>query len=151
MTWSYNPVKTAKDKVRLLIGDTNTCDQLLQDEEISYLLEQYNNFPENTGIQCCELIIAKLGRRADETVGSVSKSFSQQAAGYFKTMEMLRTRVGLNGAKPFAGGLSVLEKQNNNKNPDRVKPIFSKHQFENQQQAPWTSETETEEFLDNKI
>ena len=39
MTWTYNLALTAdKDKVRLLVEDTDTDDQLAQDEEINFLL-----------------------------------------------------------------------------------------------------------------
>lgn len=152
MSWNYsfNPENSAKDEVRFLIGDTNIKDQLLQDEEIQYLLKKHNNYPLNAAIRACEAVISKFSRLADETVGSVSKSFSQKAQSYFKTMEMLRTRVALEGARPYAGGISVSDKQTNTQNEDLVNPDFKKHQFENQQLAPWTSNTQHEEFLKNR-
>jgi hypothetical protein len=152
MSWNYsfNPESSAKDEVRFLVGDTNSKQPLLQDEEITYLLNKYNNYPLNASVRACEMIIAKFSRMADETVGSVSKSFSQMATAYFKTMEMLRTRIGLEGARPYAGGISKSDKQINRQNEDLVEPDFKKHQFENEQLAPWTSETEHEEYLDNE-
>ena len=153
MTWTYsfNPSNSAKDEVRFYTGDTRCQDPLLHDEEIEYLLKKYNNFPLNASIEACERIIAQFSRLADESVGSVSKSFSQKAASYFKTMEMLRTRMALNGAKPFAGGISNSDKQTRANDNDRVKPVFEKHQFENYQVAPWTSETEMDEFQANRL
>ena len=44
MTWSYdNTVLSTsnKDAVRLIIGDTDTADQLLADEEIDYYLTKH--------------------------------------------------------------------------------------------------------------
>ena len=153
MSWSYsfNPASSAKDELRFRVGDTNSKDPLLHDEEINFLLKKYNNFVLNAALEACETIISKFSRLADETVGSVSKSFSQKAQAYFKTMEMIRTRIALDGARPYAGGISVSDKQTNQQNTDLTKPVFEKHQFENQQMAPWTSETEMDEFLKNEL
>ena len=42
MSWSYsgNPADSALDKVRFLIGDTDTTDQLLTNEEINYTIAE---------------------------------------------------------------------------------------------------------------
>ena len=42
MTWTYsgNPSSTERDAVRFLVGDTDTNDQLLSNEEIDYLVTQ---------------------------------------------------------------------------------------------------------------
>jgi hypothetical protein len=146
MAWNYshNPSNSAKDEVRFLIGDTNERDPLLHDEEILYLLKLYNQYPLNSAARGCEMIIAKFSRLADETVGSVSKSFRA-------LMLDLRLRIGLEGAKPYAGGISALDKQANVEDSDKVKATFTKHQFENKQVAPWTSQSQLEEFKDNQL
>ena len=153
MSWNYshNPKNSAKDEVRFLIGDTNSKDPLLQDEEINYLLERYNNYPMNASIEACEMVVSKFSRQADESVGGVSKSFSQKATAYLKLRDMLRTRMAINGARPYAGGISVSDKQKNDQNSDLAPPTFTKHQFENKQVAPWTSDDELEEFNRNAL
>ena len=153
MAWSYsfNPDESAKDEVRFIIGDTNSNDPLLQDEEILYLLKKYNNYPLNASLRACEMVISKFARMADQTVGSVSQSYSQKAKGYRDLMNDLRLRIGLEGAKPYAGGISKSDKKTNMANDDRVKPDFEKHQFDNYQFAPWTSQNELEEFLQNEL
>lgn len=153
MSWSYsfNPDNSAKDQVRFFIGDTNESDKLLHDEEILYLLKLYNNFPLNASLRACEMIIAKFSRMADQSVGSVSMSYSQKSKAYRDLMNDLRLRIGIEGARPYAGGISTFDKQTNNQNSDLSEPIFTKHQFENKQVAPWTSESQLGEFLNNKI
>jgi hypothetical protein len=143
-TYSHNPSNSAKDEVRFLIGDTSENDPLLHDEEIIYLLNQYNQYPLNASIEACERVIAKFSRLSDESVGSVSKSFSQKADGYSKLRDMLRNRMAINGSRPYAGGISVLDKQANTDNISLEDPTFTKHQFENKQLAPWTSQSEIE-------
>lgn len=152
MGWSYshNPSSSAKDEVRFLVGDTKISQPLLEDEEITYLLKQYNNYPLNAAARGCEMIIAKFSRMADETVGQVSKSYSQIAAQYRLLMNDLRNRIGLEGARPYAGGISRLDKEDHKQNRDLVKPDFTKHQFENRQFAPWTPDP-LDEYLDGEI
>lgn len=140
--WNYSgdPDSSAKDQVRFLIGDTDSKDKLLNDAEIRYLLKLYNQFPMNAAIRACEVIIAKFSRLADETVGQVRITFSQKAKAYATLRAQLQERLAIEGATPFAGGISKTQKQSNEYDEDRVRPDFSKHMMENHQVAPWTSQ-----------
>lgn len=152
MTWlySFNPGYSAKDQVRFLIGDTDSKDPLLQDEEILWVLTQYNNSPMNAAIRCCESIVAKFSRLANESVGQVRIDFKQKAEGYTKMMTILKGRLATEDAAPYAGGISVSDKQANVQNTDRVKPDFRKHMMENEQIAPWTTQSQSDLFLLNE-
>jgi hypothetical protein len=147
-TYSGNPAHSAVDAVRFLIGDTNHCDQLLQDGEIAWVLGQYNNVPMNAAIRCCEVVMSKFSRMCDETVGQVSLSYSQKAKAYRDMRGDLVRRLATEDMTPFAGGISIAADQANINNNDRVKPDFTKHMMENQQIAPWVSQG-LKDFLDN--
>lgn len=138
-TYSGNPLHSAIDAVRFLIGDTNHCEQLLQDGEIAWVLSLYNNVPNNAAIRCCEAIMSKFSRMCDETVGSVSMSFSQRAKAYREMRDDLTRRLAIEDMVPFAGGISVVANDLNVLNADRVKPDFSKQMMENEQIAPWVT------------
>lgn len=146
-TYSGDPNQSAKDQVRFLVGDTSEKEPLLQDGEIKWLLSQYQNTPLNAAIRACETIISKLSRLADESVGRVSISFSQRCKGYRDTLLMLRQRLAMEDAIPYCGGISVSDKQTQQMNSDRVRPDFTKHMMENDQIAPWTTQTEMALFL----
>ena len=139
MAWSYsgNPGSSPKDTVRFLIGDTENCDQLLQDGEIVWVLGQYNNAPINAAVRCCETIISKFSRLADESVGQVRISFSQKAKGYRDMLRDLRNRLATESMVPYAGGVSISDMQTVRSNNDRVPPDFGKHMMENEQISPW--------------
>lgn len=139
MPWTYsgNPGANPKDTVRFLVGDTNNCDQLLQDGEISWVLSQYNNSPMNAAIRCCEAVISKFSRMADESVGAVSVTFSQKVTAYRLTMADLRNRLSMEDMTPYAGGVSVADVQTVNANLNRVRPDFTKHMMQNTQSSPW--------------
>lgn len=141
-TYSGNPDFSAKDQTRFLVGDTDKNDPLLSDEEIAWLLKQYNNYPMFAAIRAVETIISKFSRLADESVGQVKIAFSQKAKGYQNTLALLRNRVALEEAQPYAGGISVSDKQAVSQNSDRVRPDFTKHMMENYEIAPWVTQNE---------
>lgn len=139
--WSYsgNPGASAKDATRLLCGDTDRTDPLLLDGEIQYLLDIYNQTPINAAIRACELIMAKFARMVDESVGQVSLKFSQRLKAYELMKSNLQQRLAIDGAIPYAGGISRSDVQQVNLNADRVRPDFTKHMMENDQISPWTT------------
>lgn len=144
MSWSYvGPASSAKDQVRFLIGDTTGTPvsmQILSDEEIEWLLSQYNDSPIQAAIRACETVIAKFSRMSDETVGSISIRFSQRAQGYRDLIADLKTRIATEDCTPYAGGISKSDKQTQEMNTDRVDPDFKKHMMENQDISPWVTD-----------
>jgi hypothetical protein len=55
-------ISTDRDRVRLLIGDTDTNDQLFQDDEIAYFLELANNVILSAAAKACDAAAAKYSR-----------------------------------------------------------------------------------------
>ena len=121
MTWTYSgdPSNSTVDEVRFLIGDTDTSDQLLSDEEITYLISvhvdqgaSYSNYLAASA--SCKAIAASLAKKIDKTVGSLSLSLSQKFDHYNQLAEQLATTsVGLRkfgipvlggGGKTYLGG-----------------------------------------------
>ena len=123
MTWSYTPVVTDKDQVRLLIGDTEVTDQLLEDEEIDFFLA---NCPSvNTAAsKSARSIASKFSRLADQKTGDISVSFSQQAEAYLKIAEELESQAAISQGVPFSGGISKSVDEVNDLDPDRKRPAF---------------------------
>lgn len=146
-TYTDNPATNTRDGVRSLIGDTDPCDVLLTDAQIDGFLKIYNNAPLNAAIRCCEVIIAKLSRRPDERVGNVSISFSQQAKAYRALLNDLRSRISIEDAAPYAGGISKSDKKAQASNPDRVKPKFTKNMMEDKLVSPFNSQNPFDEDI----
>ena len=88
MGWSYsgNPADSAKDEVRFLIGDTDREDQLLSDEEITFLVvlnpkqAGYANWV--CAAEAARAIAARLTKLISKKVGSLSLSYSDKARQY---------------------------------------------------------------------
>lgn len=77
MTWTYsgNPASSALDEIRFLIGDTDTTDQLLSNEEINYLYAAYGD-PYAAAVASVVALISQASRSIEEskTVGDLSLS-----------------------------------------------------------------------------
>ncbi len=119
-----------------MIGDTDPTDPLMLDGEIIFLLGKFNNAALNSALSACDFIVAKFSRLADEQVGQVKIAYSQKAKGYSNLREDLRRRVAVTDGMPYAGGISILDKNIQLDNEDRVKPDFTKDQMTNTDAPP---------------
>lgn len=128
MTWTYDPAQLATSptyQVRFLIGDTESDDPQLQDEEIAFSLTQFSS-SYRAAAQCCRTISSNLSRKADTTTVELRTSYSQLAKNYAaRAAEYDNLATTQNAGLPFAGGVSVSDKRAQEGNPDRVRPQFN--------------------------
>ncbi len=124
MTWSYtgNPADSDKDAVRFWCGDTDSTDELVQDEEIAYVLTLQPEV-KLAAADVCDAIAAELSRQADKRVGDVQESMSQRAIAFEALATKLRNRAA-SLASPKFGGLSISEKETLDQDRDAVQPSF---------------------------
>jgi hypothetical protein len=94
--WSYtgNPSSRTIDKVRFLCGDTNSANQQIMDDEIVFLLTEWNSDAYTAAAFACEAIAGKFQAKADysRSVGdlSISTQFGASAKGYMDRATRLR-------------------------------------------------------------
>lgn len=128
MTWSYDVADLAtskKDQVRILIGDTNVKDPQLQDEEINLFIS-FRSSVYGAAAMGCLAIAAMYSRQVDTVQGELRTLYSTRARAYTlkaQNYETESTKRG--GALPYAGGISVQDKQRQETNTDRVKPQYN--------------------------
>jgi hypothetical protein len=95
-TWSYtgNPENRLLDACRFVIGDTDSSNQLLMDEEINWLLSQWEDNIYSAGAEGCVAIAGKYTRQGDysKSVGdlSISTQYQAQATAYLTRADHLR-------------------------------------------------------------
>ena len=123
VTCIWPEASSDKDAVRFLIGDTDSCDQQLQDNEIEYALTQGGNV-NAAALICCESLIAKYTRMVDETVGAVSFRLSTRAEQYKQLADTLRRKQSIRSGLAYAGGISKSDKSEDESNTDLVRPDF---------------------------
>jgi hypothetical protein len=142
MAWTYDgdPSANARDAIRFLVGDTDTNDQLITDAEIAWVNNQVTGSDTaTTGLydaayRVCLTIASKFSRDADKSVGDLSISANQKAAAYrlqAEEIKRLATREG-NVPTPYAGGISIGDKDVDRSNSDVNHGWFSSGQFVNQ-------------------
>lgn len=114
MTWTYsgNPGASTLDEVRFLIQDTNTNDQLLQDEELNYLITSYGD-PYSAAVAAVSALIARLASLQSESkkVGdlSLTRVYGLQVAKYEALIKYLeRERFRRFPAAPVVNANSLL-------------------------------------------
>lgn len=141
MSWTYggDPSANARDAIRFLIGDTDTTDQLLSDEEIAWVNSEASGTSTGTtalydaAYRCCLTIASKLAREADKQIGDLSVSMSQRAKAYREQAASLKALSGREGGVPipYAGGITISDKEIDEENSDIFRTWFSSGQFEN--------------------
>ena len=114
MTWTYggDPASNARDAIRFLIGDTDTNDQLLNDEEIAWVNNQV------TGSDTATTALYEAAWR----------SMATNARAQAEQLKALAMREG-NVPTPYAGGLTVSDKDIDRDNSNMVQPSFARGQF----------------------
>lgn len=153
MPWTYDPTKF-KDTtpssnyppatlgqlnyVRFLIRDTNTNRQLLQDDEIYYILTQEANVF-MAAAACCDTLVAIAGNTKQKKIGQFEITYDPMFYG--KLANELRGR-GAYHQVPYAGGISIADKQAQQDDTDWVPPAFARGMDDNPEApAPQTSST----------
>ncbi len=96
-TYSGDPSTSVRNYVRFLISDTDSTDPLFTDEELNYVISEWDNDAYKAARECAEILIARFSREADsqsKSVGdiSVSQSFSQKIAHYKELANSLLQR-----------------------------------------------------------
>lgn len=139
MAWSYDEgnLNTTDalgrlNATRLLIGDTDTNDEQVQDEEVAFALAQANNNVYLAGAWLCRGIAAKYSRSVDQEIsGALKESSSQLQSQYLELADTLEKQARKFGGAMgvSAGGITVSTVEGVRENTNRVKPSFNKDQF----------------------
>ena len=145
MAWTYgaDPANSDRDAVRLLIGDTDTTDQQLQDSEVDYFLGLFgtsgNARVTPAAVRCCDALAAKYARQVDTTNQGLSVGASKRLAHYQSLAEELRLQLGT-VAEVFLGGSKFSEAEKMDDNNDLIPPSFRRGQDD------WDQPTEDPEW-----
>jgi len=82
MAWTYtDPSTYPRDEFRLLIGDTDTTDQVFSDAEVAYFLAQNTNVKRAAAIGC-RAAAAKYARKINYSLGDLSEQLVQKVQNF---------------------------------------------------------------------
>lgn len=96
-TYSGDPSTSTRNYVRFLLNDTDSTDALFSDEELAYVITEWNGDAYDAARELAEILIARFARLADsssKSVGdiSVSESYSSKIAHYQQLANSLYQR-----------------------------------------------------------
>lgn len=137
--WTYDPADldttTASGRlnvVRLLVGDTDTLDQQLQNEEINFALLTETDDVYGASSWAAKTLAAKYSRFVDiELDGQLSEKYSQLKDHYAQLADRLDGQKKSGGVYLgiSAGGIKKSEMRRAEQDPDRVKPMYRRDSY----------------------
>lgn len=137
MTWTYsgNPSASALDEVRFLIGDTDTTDQLLSNEEINYQIAEQITLLRVCS-ESCFAIAAKFARLMSRNIGGLSADFSAKYNQYYEMANAFLARDILTPVRPFISGYKIAQKEAVELDTDRETTFSRKGVMDNRRTYP---------------
>jgi glycerate-2-kinase len=141
MAWSYDPTDldntTASGRlniVRLLVGDTDTVDQQVQNEEIAFGLSENGNNIYLSASWVARAISSKYSRQVTTSLdGALSADYSDLAKQYQTLADQLEYQGKTNGASVgiLAGGITKTQVEGVRANTNRIEGSFRRDRFKN--------------------
>lgn len=141
MAWSYDPTDldttTASGRlntVRLLVGDTETLDQQVQNEEITFGLSENGNNVYYAGAWVARAISSKYSRKVTTQLdGALQADYSDLAKQYKAVADDLEYQGKTSGAVigVLAGGTTKSGIEAVRANTNRIEGSFRRDRFKN--------------------
>jgi len=141
MAWSYNAsdldTTTASGRlntVRLLLGDTDTNDQQVQNEEVTFALAQANDNVYFAAAWLARTVAAQYARKVNTSLdGALSADYSDLQKQYLGMAENLEYQGKKSGAVlgVVAGGITKSGITTVRENTNRVEGSFRRDRFRN--------------------
>lgn len=130
-TWTYDvgnlsgtDATAVMTQIRRLIGDVQTGDKQIYDQEIFFFMTQRPNLY-GCAADCCRSIAAQFSRQADVAQGDIHTAYSQRARAYeARAAQFDKAAASRGPGVAFAGGISEQDKVDRAENPDRVPGSF---------------------------
>ena len=130
MSWNYtgDPASSDRDQARFLIGDTDSDDELLQDEEIEWAIAEQSTIVLAAAL-CLRTLANRFSRMVTRKIGDLSVSCSDMAKAFAeraKELDPSGVTASTLLALPSFGGLSIAGKETLDSDTDAVQPSFSR-------------------------
>ena len=141
MAWSYDPTDLATDTisgrlntVRLLLGDTDTLDQQVQNEEVLFAISQANDNVYYAASWLAKTVASQYARRVDTQIdGALSAKYSDISKRYQALADNLEYQGKKSGAAVgiLAGGITKTQIEVSRMNDNRIDGSFRRDRFRN--------------------
>lgn len=121
MSFSYDlsDLATELNRLRLEIGDVDSNDYFLDDEEIEIVQSEKTSFYRRAAA-CCDLICAKIARNVKTKIGHFSEDANEMFIHYKELAAKFKTCAST--SYPWSSAISVSEKETYEDDTSLVKP-----------------------------
>lgn len=126
--------RTRRTTIRFLIGDTDTNDQLISNEEIAYIVTQQGSVNRSAS-ECCRAIAAKFARNMSRSIGGLQADFAAKHRQYLAMADNLLTKEETSPVSPFVSGYEIDKKQAREDDTNREKIFGRKGVMDNRRAA----------------
>ena len=143
MSWSYDSADLSTstlsgqlNSTRFLLGDTNTNDQQVENEEVLFALAQNGYNVYKAAAWLARSLAAKYAKKVDiDLDGALSGAYSQLQEHFYALAGQLETMANKSGSgwSVKAGGISKTRVGVVRSDTDRVEPAFRRDRFLNPQ------------------
>jgi hypothetical protein len=123
MPYTDDPENVPADELRLLIGDTDTTDELLSDAEVDFFLADDGSAIWGA-VRACTAVAAKFARKVTSTSGRVSKQLSDLMQHYLDLARRLEQRAEEKSTGLVFTALTRSDKQIDREDADLIQPQF---------------------------
>ena len=129
MTFTYSllDLNTPLAKIRRKIGDTNSADVLIEDEEINQVILERPGSVLDQATEVIRNALAAVARDVDRSNLGMSATRSQKFEQLTSVMDFLMSESGKT-AEPFVGGVSRDRKRDLATETDFTQPLVSRGQ-----------------------
>lgn len=114
--------------VREELGSPSIDD--ISDETLQRLIDEEKTL-HGAAYRGAEILARKYAFKADLAVGDYRESFSDISKRWQDLAEGFRRKAVVAGGRPYAGGISLSDKRDQAKDPDRPKPDFWRGMWDN--------------------
>lgn len=125
MTFTYDisALTVELNTIRFYIGDTDSTDPLLEDEEIAYIQANYSTLLIRVA-ECCRMICSKVARKVDYRLSLLSEKASAIYDRYKALAERFEAQTSL--SYPWAGSIIESLKEDAEDDTSLVHPKIKK-------------------------
>lgn len=133
MTWSYSgdPGSSNLDHVRFLLGDTNSSDPQLSNEEINFLLSENSDNVYAAATMGARALVSKFSRMVDKEIGDLKYKYSDLVKHYISLIDQWKRKAALSNITITAGGVFKSTGEADRSNSAILQPDFVSDQFDN--------------------
>jgi hypothetical protein len=140
MAFTYDPTALTtsteagrRNIVRFLVGDTDSTDQQMDDDEVLFALGQNSDNVNYAASYLCRALASKYSRKIDVQLSEVLQAkYSSLQSHYLSLADTLEAEAKKQSGLGFsAGGISRSEVTTARQLTDRVEPSFKRDQFWN--------------------